>query len=123
MNKRQDNWDKWLPMAEFAYNNHIHSSMRHMPFFVDTGRHPRMGFEPAQLPTKVEAVSEFANHMKDTLSEAQAALAKSKDDMAHYYNQHCMPAPMFTVGDKVFLDHRTSRKRSNALMHCSGSST
>jgi len=63
-----------------------------------------MGFEPAQSPTKVEAVSEFANHMKDTLSKAWAALAKSKDDMARYYNQHHMPAPMFTVGDKVFLD-------------------
>jgi len=63
-----------------------------------------MGFEPAQLPSKVEAVSDFANRMKDTLSEAQAALAKSKDDMAHYYNQRHTPAPMFAVGDKVFLD-------------------
>jgi len=75
-----------------------------MPFFIDTGRHPHMGFEPAQLPTKVEAVLDFANCMKDTLSEAQAALVKSKDDMACYYNQCCMPAPTFTVGDKVFLD-------------------
>ena len=63
-----------------------------------------MGFEPAQLPTKAEAVLEFANCMKDTLSEAQAALVKSKDDMAHYYNQHHMPAPTFAADDKVFLD-------------------
>jgi len=26
MNERQDDWDEWLPMAKFAYNNHIHSS-------------------------------------------------------------------------------------------------
>jgi len=26
VNERQDNWDEWLPMAEFAYNNHVHSS-------------------------------------------------------------------------------------------------
>jgi len=119
VNKRQDDWDKWLPMAEFAYNNHIHSSMQHMPFFVDTGQHPHMGFEPAQLPTKVEAVSEFANHMKDTLSEAWAALAKSKDDMAHYYNQHCTPAPTFTAGDRVFLDASDIRMTcpSKKLLH------
>jgi len=79
-----------------------------------------MGFGPVQSPTKVEAVSEFANHMKDTLSKAQAALAKSKDDMAHYYNQHRMPAPMFAAGDKVFLDasniHMTHPLKK--LSHC-----
>jgi len=81
-----------------------------------------MGFEPAQLPTKVEAVSEFANPMKDTLSEAWAALAKSKDDMARYYNQHRMPAPMFAASDKVFLDAsnicttRPSKKLSHRFL-------
>jgi len=120
VNERQDDWDEWLPMAEFTYNNHIHSSTQHTPFFVDTERYPHMGFKPAQSPTKVEAVLEFANHMKDTLSEAWAALVKSKDDMAHYYNQHRMPAPTFTVGDKVFLDasniHMTHP--SKKLSHC-----
>jgi len=37
VNERQDDWDEWLPMAEFAYNNHIHSSTQHMPFFINTG--------------------------------------------------------------------------------------
>jgi len=79
-----------------------------------------MGFEPAQSPTKVEAVLEFANHIKDTLSKAWAALAKSKDDMACYYNQCHMPAPTFAAGDKVFLDasniHMTHL--SKKLLHC-----
>ena len=49
-------------------------------------------------------MSEFADHMKDTLSEAHAALAKSKDNTACYYNQYHRPAPIFTTSDKVFLD-------------------
>jgi len=79
-----------------------------------------MGFKPVQSPAKVEGVSEFANCMKDTLSKAWAALAKSKDDMACYYNQCHMPAPTFAVGDKVFLDasdiHMTHP--SKKLSHC-----
>jgi len=46
-----------------------------------------MGFEPHQPPSKVEAVNEFTDRMKNTLEEAKSALAKAKDDMARYYNQ------------------------------------
>jgi hypothetical protein len=63
-----------------------------------------MGFEPDQRPLKLEEVNKFADRMKSTLDEAQAALAKSKDDMARYYNQRRTPALKFTVGEKVFLD-------------------
>jgi hypothetical protein len=47
VNERQDDWDELLPMAEFQYNNHIHSSTQQTPFFLDSGQHPRMGFEPS----------------------------------------------------------------------------
>jgi hypothetical protein len=100
INKHQDDWDTLLPLAEFAYNNHTHSATQHAPFFVDTGQHPHMGFEPHQPPSKVEAVNKFADCMKLTLEEACAALVKSKDDMARYYNQRRTPAPTFKVGDK-----------------------
>ena len=102
--ERQDDWYSLLPLAEFAYNNHVHSSTQQTPFLLDTGRHPRMGFEPHQPPSKVEAVNEFTDWMKSTLEEARSALAKAKDDMARYYNQRRAPAPLFAPGDKVYLD-------------------
>ena len=49
VNERQDDWNELLPLAEFQYNNHIHSSTQETPFMLDTGRHPRMGFEPNQV--------------------------------------------------------------------------
>ena len=42
--------------------------------------------------------------MEDTLMEAKAALAKSKDKMAKYYDQRQTPAPIYQPGDKVYLD-------------------
>jgi transposase InsO family protein len=44
VNKRQDDKDDLLPMAEFQYNNHIHTLTHQSPFMLDMGRHPRMGF-------------------------------------------------------------------------------
>ena len=38
------------------------------------------------------------------IRQARAALAKSKDDMARYYNQRRTPAPTFVAGEKVYLD-------------------
>jgi hypothetical protein len=40
INKQQNDWDTLLPLGEFAYNNHVHSSMQHSPFFLNVGRHP-----------------------------------------------------------------------------------
>ena len=42
--------------------------------------------------------------MKDTLDEAKAALVKSKDDMAKYYDQKRTPAPDYQPRDRVYLD-------------------
>ena len=42
--------------------------------------------------------------MEDALNEAKAALTKSKDDMAKYYNQRRTPAPEYQPRDKVYLD-------------------
>ena len=57
--------------------------------------------------------------MEDALKEAKAALAKSKDDMAKYYNQRRTPAPDYQPGDKVYLDasdiHTT--RPSRKLLH------
>ena len=42
--------------------------------------------------------------MEDALTEAKAALAKSKDKMAKYYDHRRTPAPVYQPRDKVYLD-------------------
>jgi hypothetical protein len=117
--RRQDNWDELLPLGEFSHNNHVHSSTQQTPFMVDTGRHPHMGFEPQQPHSKLESVNKFAEHMAQGLEEAKAALTKAKDEYAMYYNRHWEPAPVFTQGDKVWLDgsNITTNRPSSKLSH------
>jgi transposase InsO family protein len=40
----QDDWVDWLPMAQFALNNHVNASTGMSPFYANYGRHPRMSF-------------------------------------------------------------------------------
>jgi len=40
VNQCQDDWDEWLSIAEFAYNNRVHTSMHSSPFMLDTRQHP-----------------------------------------------------------------------------------
>ena len=104
VNQWQDDWTDLLPLAEFQYNNHVHTLTQHPPFLLESGHLPWMGFEPDQHPSQVELVNEFTERMRSMLEEAKSALAKSKDDMARYYNQRHVPAPEYQPGDKVFLD-------------------
>jgi hypothetical protein len=117
--RRQDNWDKLLPLGKFSHNNHVHSSTQQTPVMVDTGRHPHMGFEPQQPRSKLESVNEFVEHMAQGLEEVKAALTKAKDKYTMYYNQCREPAPVFTQGDRVWLDGSdiATNRPSSKLSH------
>ena len=63
-----------------------------------------MGFKPDQRQSNLESVNEFKERMESALKEAKAALAKSKDNMAKYYDQKRTPAPDYQPRDRVYLD-------------------
>ena len=87
VNKRQDNWYDLLPMAEFQHNNHVHSATQQPPFLLDTGRLPRMGFEPQQNPSGLETANEFTERMRTAIDEAKSTIHKAQDDMKRYYDR------------------------------------
>jgi len=76
VNYRQNNWAKWLAMAEFAFNNKVHTATKTSPFQVNYGREPRMGFD-IRKKGKNEKAEEFVREMKERHKEARAALVKS----------------------------------------------
>jgi len=104
VNERQNDWYDLLPIAEFQYNNHVHSATQQPLFLLDTGRIPRMGFEPSQAPSRLETVNEFTEQMKSATEEAKSAIRKAQEDMTRYYNRKRTPAPVYKPGDRVYLD-------------------
>ena len=103
INHRQNDWEEWLPMAEFSYNNKVHSSTKQTPFFLETGTHPRMGVEPIR-EVKHEQAKEFATRMKNARQEAEAASTKAAEDMKRYADYKRGERPKYEVGQKVWLE-------------------
>jgi hypothetical protein len=78
-----------------------------------------MGFEPQQPRSKLEAVNEFADRTALGIDEAKSAITKVKDEYAMYYNRRQEPAPVFTQGDRVWLDGSdiATNRPSSKLSH------
>src|SRR5258707_15734975 len=99
---QQDDWANWLLLAEFAYNNKVHTATHWTPFELDTRQHPHLGVEPTRTST-IEAADTFAQQLDHAQEEVKAALEQAADDMKRYYDQNCQVAPEYKVGDKAWL--------------------
>lgn len=103
-NYRTNNWSKFLPAAEFAYNNQAHESTKSSPFFIEYGRHPRAGPFVIKSASHPE-ISDYENARKEAQEQAKAALTLAAERMKWYYNQHIAKVP-FKQGDRVMIDTR-----------------
>ena len=55
VSNHQDDWVKWIKMAQFAYNNQDHSATGYSPFFVNFGQHSRTISSPTISKVNEEA--------------------------------------------------------------------
>ena len=40
INHLQDDWEEWLPIAEYQYNDKEHQATKNTPFYLNYGFHP-----------------------------------------------------------------------------------
>ena len=74
MNYQQDDWAKWLPMAEFAANNADSDSTKVLPFFANKGYHPQISFDPEQLITPLPTTEQILKEKADSIANHIEAL-------------------------------------------------
>ncbi|MBW0560180.1 hypothetical protein O181_099895, partial [Austropuccinia psidii MF-1] len=99
----QEDWNTWLPLAEFAYNNSDHSSTKQSPFFTVSGRDPHFDSvhitqnTPAgKLSTKIQSVQQ------DVKRELEVAINRFK----RYADKSRASPPVFNPGDMVWLSSK-----------------
>ena len=70
-------------MAEFVYNNKIHVTTKILPFKVNYGQDPRMGFE-GKRKGKYKAAGKFVEKIRKIQEEAKAALGKAQEEIKKF---------------------------------------
>ncbi|MBW0546335.1 hypothetical protein O181_086050 [Austropuccinia psidii MF-1] len=111
----QDDWNTWLTLVEFSYNNSDHSSTKQSPFFTVYGRDPHFDSvhitqdTPAgNLSTKIQSVQQ------DVKRELEVAINRFK----RYADKSRASPPVFNPSDMVWLSSknikstRPTKKRS-----------
>jgi hypothetical protein len=101
VNFEQNDWDLYLVPVEFAINNTIHRVTGFSPFYMDTGRHPRV---PSLVDTTShnEPVNKFVQRVWGNLEWARNRMIQEQQKQADNYNRHRTEFG-FSVGDKVLL--------------------
>jgi len=102
INHRQEQWLDWLGTAEFAYNNKVHIATKTLPFKVNYGQDPKMGFE-GRRKGKYEAMEKFVERMRKIQEKAKAALEKVQEEMKKFANRKRREEKEYRVGDLVLL--------------------
>ncbi|MBW0482179.1 hypothetical protein O181_021894 [Austropuccinia psidii MF-1] len=104
----QDDWNTWLPLAEFAYNNSDHSSTQQSPFFTVYGRDPKFDSVhitqdtlSRKLSTKIQSLQQ------DVKRELEAAINRLK----RYADKSRASPPIFNPGDMVWLSSKKIKSR------------
>ena len=109
VNHRQNNWAEWLAMAEFAFNNKVHTATKTSPFQVNYGRELRMDFD-IRKKGKNEKTEEFVKEMKERYEEAKAALVKSQKEMKRQADRNRKEAKEYRIGNKVLISTKNFSK-------------
>jgi len=102
INHRQNNWAEWLAMAEFTFNNKVHTVTKMSPFQVNYGRELKMGFD-IRKKGKNEKAEEFVREMKKRHEEARAALVKAQEGMKRQVDRSRKETEEYKIEDRVLI--------------------
>ena len=106
---RQQDWAKWIKIAQFVWNNTVLSVMTDSPFGITRSYSPCLGTE------LVDVSAPAAKDFEAIFNKVIAALERAKITMKSQADKHCSTAPIYKIGDQVWLstDHLRMLNRAS----------
>ncbi|EXV01030.1 reverse transcriptase domain protein [Metarhizium robertsii] len=105
INYQQDDWVKWLPTAQLAYNSSISESTKQTPAYANYGFDPEV-FRTQREGPQAERAMLQADELKKLHEEMRRELEFVRNRMAQYHNRKRLKGPIFGEGDMVYLLRR-----------------
>ena len=99
---KQGQWPDQLGIAEFAYNNKVHSSTKTLLFKVNYGQNSKIEFK-VRKKRKYKGARKFVTKMKKIQEEVKAALGKAQKEMKKYIDRKRGKVNEYKVRDLVML--------------------
>ena len=99
---QQDDWVDYLPLGEFAFNNHENESTKQTPFFANFAYHPTFSPQLSERST-VPSAADLAQRLETLHEELRAELQDAQDRQSKYYNRKVLDAPQYQPDQLVWL--------------------
>ncbi|OWZ06181.1 Retroelement [Phytophthora megakarya] len=98
----QNDWDKHLALAEFAYNRQYQTTIQMSPFRADLGYEPRLPAELQLSDTTPSTVTKFLAGQREILGKLQAKARQGAEKMKLLYDK-VRRDQKFEVGEMVLI--------------------
>ena len=100
---KADQWDRVLPLLEFAFNRARQTSTKCSPFSLNYGFDPKGPVDLLPYVSKQpQLVQDFTSHLLTQLDYAKACIADAQDRQKYYADEKRSHVD-YQVGDKVYL--------------------
>ena len=88
----QNDWARFLPMAEFAHNNAKNASIGHTPFELNCGYHPRMSYEEDVNPrSHSKSADKLLAELRELMIVCQKSLHHAQELQKRAHNKGVKP--------------------------------
>jgi hypothetical protein len=102
VNAAQSDWDRWLPIVQFAINNSYQDSVQSSPFYLNAGQHPHTPVS-VSLPRTVPEAGELVDRIHKAMQAARKSMTAAQQRQRTNANKRRRDVE-YAVGDHVLLN-------------------